>query len=60
LALLELIRLKQLACVQPEHFSEIEISRVQTPETSPPAAEPANEPATNLSTEENPQPAGQS
>jgi len=27
LALLELIRLKQLACVQPEPFSEIEISR---------------------------------
>jgi len=27
LALLELIRLKQLVCVQPEHFSEIEISR---------------------------------
>jgi segregation and condensation protein A len=27
LALLELIRLKQLVCVQPEHFSEIEITR---------------------------------
>jgi len=29
LALLELIRLKQLVCVQPEPFSEIEISRAQ-------------------------------
>ena len=29
LALLELIRLKQLACVQPEPFAEIEISRVE-------------------------------
>jgi segregation and condensation protein A len=29
LALLELIRLKQLVCVQPEHFSEIEISLAQ-------------------------------
>jgi len=29
LALLELIRLKQLACIQPEHFDEIEISRAQ-------------------------------
>ena len=27
LALLELIRLKQLVCVQPEPFAEIEISR---------------------------------
>jgi hypothetical protein len=27
--LLELIRLKQLVCIQPEHFSEIEISRAQ-------------------------------
>ena len=29
LALLELIRLKQLVCVQPEPFAEIEISRAQ-------------------------------
>ena len=28
LALLELIRLKQLRCVQPEPFDEIEVSRV--------------------------------
>jgi len=31
LALLELIRLKQLACVQPEPFAEIEISRALPP-----------------------------
>ena len=36
LALLELIRLKQLACTQPEAFSEIEISRSRVDE--PPAA----------------------
>lgn len=30
LALLELIRLKQLACAQPEPFAEIEISRAET------------------------------
>ena len=34
LALLELIRLKQLACVQPEPFAEIEISRA-LPATAP-------------------------
>jgi segregation and condensation protein A len=31
LALLELIRLKQLACAQPEPFAEIEISQAQAP-----------------------------
>jgi segregation and condensation protein A len=36
LALLELIRLKQLVCVQPEPFSEIEITRAQT--GAPPVA----------------------
>ena len=41
LALLELIRLKQLACVQPEPFAEIEISRAVA---VVPAAEPAAEP----------------
>src|SRR5579862_899203 len=53
LALLELIRLKQLVCVQPEPFAEIEIGRVQPseqPSLSPiepvavetvPGAEPA-------------------
>ena len=30
LALLELIRLKQLVCVQPEAFGEIEIRRAET------------------------------
>ncbi|HXF11311.1 MAG TPA: segregation/condensation protein A [Desulfuromonadaceae bacterium] len=49
LALLELIRLKQLACAQPEPFSEIEISKaaVATTIASPlvEAAEPAAAPA---------------
>ena len=31
LALLELIRLKQLACIQPEPFAEIEISKAVVP-----------------------------
>jgi len=31
LALLELIRLKQLVCTQPEHFSDIEITRAAPP-----------------------------
>lgn len=39
LALLELIRLKQLVCVQPEPFAEIEIARTQ------PAAQPGVPPA---------------
>ncbi len=44
LALLELIRLKQLACIQPEPFAEIEISKaVAQPET--PALEPEPEAA---------------
>jgi segregation and condensation protein A len=44
LALLELIRLKQLVCVQPEPFAEIEISRVEQivpPAETPAAVEPA-------------------
>ena len=44
LALLELIRLKQLACVQPEPFAEIEITQVAPAETAlepGAAAEPA-------------------
>ncbi|MBE0542321.1 MAG: segregation/condensation protein A [Verrucomicrobia bacterium] len=52
LALLELIRLKQIAVVQPEAFAEIEIHRTtalnpvaQTPPVSPtPAAEPESAP----------------
>ncbi len=39
LALLELIRLKQLACLQPEPFAEIEISRAVAP-ANPPADPP--------------------
>jgi segregation and condensation protein A len=42
LALLELIRLKQLVCAQPEPFAEIEISRARVHE---PALAPATEPA---------------
>ncbi|MEO6034265.1 MAG: segregation/condensation protein A [Verrucomicrobiota bacterium] len=40
LALLELIRLKQLTCVQPEHFGEIAIARAtpQLPEMTPEAS----------------------
>ncbi len=46
LALLELIRLKQLIAVQPEDFGEIVISRA--PQSAPPApAEPAAVPARN-------------
>jgi segregation and condensation protein A len=44
LALLELIRLKQLACIQPEPFAEIEISRAEQivpPAETPAAVEPA-------------------
>jgi hypothetical protein len=41
LALLELIRLKQLACTQPEPFAEIEIGRAKAGE---PAGETPEEP----------------
>ena len=43
LALLELIRLKQLACVQPEPFAEIEVTKAvaQVVSAEPVAAEPA-------------------
>jgi segregation and condensation protein A len=49
LALLELIRMKQLACVQPEPFAEIEITRpvkpvVATEEEVPPAVQPVATP----------------
>jgi segregation and condensation protein A len=54
LALLELIRLKQLVCTQPEPFAEIEIRRagqvVESAETSP-----AIEPATASAPEPTPQ-----
>jgi segregation and condensation protein A len=49
LALLELIRLKQLVCVQPEAFAEIEIRRVNTIIPTP-APEPV------AAAESNPQP----
>lgn len=49
LALLELIRLKQLVCIQPEAFTEIEISRAQ----SDPPVEPAPA-ASSPPTEANP------
>jgi segregation and condensation protein A len=56
LALLELIRLKQLVCVQPEAFAEIEICRAQNPaQSSEPIA--ASAPETNPQSEiSNPQP----
>jgi segregation and condensation protein A len=41
LALLELIRLKQLVCAQGEAFSEIEISKAAGPGLATPALEPA-------------------
>ncbi len=41
LALLELIRLKQLACVQPEPFAEIEIARAELVVAETPAEQPA-------------------
>ncbi len=46
LALLELIRLKQIVCLQPEPFAEIEISRA-APAVSPAEIEPAAAPATD-------------
>ena len=49
LALLELIRLKQLACIQPEPFAEIEISRapqiVAAAEAAPSEAAETAQPA---------------
>jgi segregation and condensation protein A len=44
LALLELIRLKQLVCIQPEAFAEIEIRRAGPIDIIPPTATPASEP----------------
>ena len=43
LALLELIRLKQLVCVQPEPFAEIEIRRAEN--SAPAAGTPVSDPA---------------
>lgn len=57
LALLELIRLKQLACVQPEPFAEIEISKAVAPaapvEPAPQAEVPVEENAVASSPETN-------
>ncbi|HEY1663514.1 MAG TPA: segregation/condensation protein A [Verrucomicrobiae bacterium] len=55
LALLELIRLKQLVCSQPEPFSEIEIGRMQAV-TPPGADEPAASPEPTAPLVENPPP----
>jgi len=66
LALLELIRLKQLVCIQPEEFSEIEISCAQPIAASPaitggnPISPSTNEPSAAVPGEENPQPMSQS
>ena len=53
LALLELIRLKQLVCIQSEPFAEIEITRapaatVPEPPVAPPPELPAEPPAPNV------------
>jgi segregation and condensation protein A len=45
LALLELIRLKQLACVQPEPFAEIDITRPEAPVAPVEGATPVETPA---------------
>ncbi|MGD0087904.1 MAG: hypothetical protein ABSC24_12350, partial [Verrucomicrobiota bacterium] len=50
LALLELIRLKQLICVQPEAFAEIEIRRAEN--AAPAAGAPGTDPARNDATPE--------
>lgn len=59
LALLELIRLKQLACAQPEPFAEIEISRAAqvVPVAEPVAAESAESAAAEPVAAETPLPA---
>jgi segregation and condensation protein A len=58
LALLELIRLKQLVCVQPEAFAEIEIRRAEnavqaagTPVSDPAPSDVAPEPVLNQAPE---------
>jgi chromatin segregation and condensation protein Rec8/ScpA/Scc1 (kleisin family) len=45
LALLELIRLKQLTAVQREHFAEIEIGRAPIAAAAPPETPAAGAPA---------------
>jgi segregation and condensation protein A len=50
LAVLELIRMKQLACIQPEPFAEIEITRAPAQSATPAPVEehPAPEPAPSV------------
>ena len=59
LALLELIRLKQLACIQAEPFSEIEISEAVAPaevaQENPPEEAPAAETPAEPQSPENPE-----
>ena len=54
LALLELIRLKQLACVQPEPFAEIEISKAEIPASiaAEERLEPSSAPKENSETQQ--------
>jgi hypothetical protein len=40
LAMLELIRLKQIICVQPDHFAEIEIIKAEPPKPTVPTEIP--------------------
>jgi len=54
LALLELIRLKQLACIQPEPFAEIEISKAVVLATPAPEAEVAAPSVEPVATETTP------
>jgi segregation and condensation protein A len=54
LALLELIRLKQLACVQPEPFAEIEVSKAAVPVAVPEENVATETPATEIAPENNP------
>ena len=54
LALLELIRLKQLICAQPEPFAEIEITKPPPVSDTPVEEPPPAEPATAVATEEPP------
>jgi len=54
LALLELIRLKQLVCAQPEPFAEIEITKPPPVSDTPVEEPPPAEPTTAVATEEPP------
>jgi chromatin segregation and condensation protein Rec8/ScpA/Scc1 (kleisin family) len=55
LALLELIRMKQLVCSQSEAFGEIEVSRAPATAAAMPAAETAPAETSPQSQLENPQ-----